>query len=110
MTFFGATCNCSMPLHRSCNPLKDRSLVSARIVSPRFPQHLPQCHRGALNSKESNQQLDAETFLTHVCCRHTDRMSDLIAYVDGGSLGNPGPSGIGVVIDGSARGKIRIAK
>ena len=36
-------------------------------------------------------------------------MSDLIAYVDGGSLGNPGPSGIGVVLDGSGR-KIRIAK
>jgi len=26
-------------------------------------------------------------------------MSVLVAYVDGGSLGNPGPSGIGVVID-----------
>src|SRR5712691_11860331 len=37
-------------------------------------------------------------------------MSDLVAYVDGGSLGNPGPSGIGVVIEGSHGGKIRIAK
>src|SRR5271166_4267032 len=37
-------------------------------------------------------------------------MSDLVAYVDGGSLGNPGPSGIGVVIDGYADGTIRIAK
>jgi ribonuclease HI len=37
-------------------------------------------------------------------------MSDLVAYVDGGSLGNPGPSGIGVVIDGSEGGRIRIAK
>jgi ribonuclease HI len=36
-------------------------------------------------------------------------MSDLVAYVDGGSLGNPGPSGIGVVIDG-ADATIRIAK
>jgi ribonuclease HI len=35
---------------------------------------------------------------------------DLIAYVDGGSLGNPGPSGIGVVIAGSGRDTIRIAK
>jgi len=35
---------------------------------------------------------------------------DLVAHVDGGSLGNPGPSGIGVVIDGSKGGKIRIAK
>jgi ribonuclease HI len=38
------------------------------------------------------------------------RMSDLVAYVDGGSLGNPGPSGIGVVIEGGASGTIRIAK
>jgi ribonuclease HI len=37
-------------------------------------------------------------------------MSELVAYVDGGSLGNPGPSGIGVVIDGCASGPIRIAK
>jgi ribonuclease HI len=39
-----------------------------------------------------------------------DRMSDLVAYVDGGSLGNPGPSGIGVVLNGSDGPKIRIAK
>ena len=38
------------------------------------------------------------------------RMSDLVAYVDGGSLGNPGPSGIGVVIEGCATGTIRIAR
>ena len=37
-------------------------------------------------------------------------MSDLIAYVDGGSLGNPGSAGIGVVIDNPHGGKIRIAK
>jgi ribonuclease HI len=37
-------------------------------------------------------------------------MSDLVAYVDGGSFGNPGPSGIGVVIDGYTDGTIRIAK
>jgi ribonuclease HI len=37
-------------------------------------------------------------------------MPELIAYVDGGCLGNPGPSGIGVVISGSANGTVRIAK
>jgi len=37
-------------------------------------------------------------------------MAELVAYVDGGSQGNPGPSGIGVVIDGCASGPIRIAK
>jgi len=37
-------------------------------------------------------------------------MSNLVAYVDGGSLGNPGPSGIGVVVNDFRGGKIRIAK
>jgi ribonuclease HI len=37
-------------------------------------------------------------------------MSDLIAYVDGGSHGNPGPSGIGVVIDAGDGEIVRIAK
>ena len=37
-------------------------------------------------------------------------MAELVAYVDGGSLGNPGPSGIGVVISGFENGPIRIAK
>jgi ribonuclease HI len=36
--------------------------------------------------------------------------SGLVAYVDGGSLGNPGSSGIGVVIDGSSSGTIKIAR
>jgi ribonuclease HI len=37
-------------------------------------------------------------------------MFDLVAYVDGGSHGNPGPSGIGVVIEGSNGETTRIAK
>ena len=37
-------------------------------------------------------------------------MSHLVAYVDGGSLGNPGPAGIGVVIDDPQGQRIRIAK
>jgi ribonuclease HI len=37
-------------------------------------------------------------------------MSHLVAYVDGGSLGNPGPAGIGVVIDIPQGQKVRIAK
>jgi ribonuclease HI len=36
--------------------------------------------------------------------------TELVAYVDGGCLGNPGPSGIGVVINGCASGPVRIAK
>jgi ribonuclease HI len=37
-------------------------------------------------------------------------ISDLVAYVDGGSLGNPGPAGIGVIIAGCEDGPVRIAK
>ena len=44
------------------------------------------------------------------CPQKIDPMSELVAYVDGGSLGNPGPSGIGVVISGCASGPVRIAK
>jgi|SRR5690348_12242923 len=37
-------------------------------------------------------------------------MSHLVAYVDGGSLGNPGPAGIGVVLEGLEDGPIHISK
>jgi ribonuclease HI len=37
-------------------------------------------------------------------------MPDLVAYVDGGSHGSPGPSGIGVVIEQLGAEKVRIAK
>ncbi len=37
-------------------------------------------------------------------------MPELTAYVDGGSHGNPGPSGIGVVIEGPDGETTRIAK
>jgi len=37
-------------------------------------------------------------------------MPDVVAYVDGGCLGNPGPSGIGVVMASSEGRTIRIAK
>ena len=37
-------------------------------------------------------------------------MSDLVAFVDGGSHGNPGRAGIGVVINGDTAGPIRIAR
>jgi ribonuclease HI len=59
---------------------------------------------------EASKHLDLGTFLRHVVTSRQDGMLDLVAYVDGGSLGNPGPSGIGVVIDGCEQGKIEIAK
>jgi ribonuclease HI len=56
------------------------------------------------------KHLDAEKYIGHGCYHLTHAMSDLVAYIDGGSLGNPGPSGIGVIIDSSTDGTIRIAK
>lgn len=35
-------------------------------------------------------------------------MLDLVAYVDGGSHGNPGPSAVGIVIENAAGGEPRI--
>jgi len=37
-------------------------------------------------------------------------ISNLVAYVDGGSRGNRGSAGVGVVIEGAPDGPIRIAK
>src|SRR5271167_2011375 len=62
------------------------------------------------NHIEPTKHLDAEPRLTHVGCRREEGMSDVVAYVDGGSMGNPGPSGIGVVLDSSEGRTIRIAK
>lgn len=39
-----------------------------------------------------------------------DYMTALVAYVDGGSHGSPGPSGIGVVLENPTGHKLRIAK
>lgn len=37
-------------------------------------------------------------------------MIDLFAHIDGGSFGNPGPAGVGVVLVGGGAEPIRIAK
>ena len=45
-----------------------------------------------------------------IVCLREEKMSDLIAYVDGGSHGSPGPSGIGVLIETPDGEMIRIAR
>ncbi|HVI11114.1 MAG TPA: ribonuclease HI family protein, partial [Candidatus Binatia bacterium] len=58
-----------------------------------------------------NIHLDGKTFSVHLATNTLEiLMSELVAYVDGGSLGNPGPSGIGIVIDGGENGPVRISK
>ena len=61
-------------------------------------------------AKESGKHLEAVRYVRHGCYQIQYAMANLVAYIDGGSRGNPGPSGIGVVIDGSTDGTIRIAK
>lgn len=60
-------------------------------------------------TSEPNHSLDDFSGGEH-CVLAGRRMSDLVAYVDGGSHGNPGPSGIGVVIVSGAGEKVRIAR
>ena len=71
--------------------------------------------RSAQNIFHSVVEKSHRFFLTaericRIVTRTTAKMSDLIAYVDGGSHGNPGPSGIGVVIEDASGEKTRIAK
>ena len=76
------------------------------IFNPDFPQNVPQlCSR----ENEPNKHLDVRK-LSDAWWEKRSLMLTLVAYIDGGSLGNPGPSGIGVVIDGSEEGRIRIAR
>jgi len=51
-----------------------------------------------------------EGWITQQSESRKPEVTELVAYVDGGCLGNPGPSGIGVVISGLAGGPVRIAK
>ena len=67
-------------------------------------------NRGSALQALGIKNLTQETFCRMLMRTEKRWMSDLVAYVDGGSLGNPGPSGIGVVIEGSDGGTIRIAR
>jgi ribonuclease HI len=59
--------------------------------------------RSKFNFPESPLQVNSSA-------KKIEPTSELIAYIDGGCQGNPGPSGIGVIISGLADGPVRIAK
>jgi ribonuclease HI len=76
-----------------------------------FSQRVAQFRKRSEICEEPQNHLDGEKISEHLATSGREAvMSELVAYVDGGSLGNPGPSGIGVVIDGCESGPIRIAK
>ena len=63
------------------------------------------------NRRVRAQSKFAETAKLELVAQRNDEVTaELVAYVDGGCLGNPGPSGIGVVISGAASDPVRIAK
>jgi ribonuclease HI len=72
----------------------------------RFCTILPQAPKRA--TRVPTNRLDEKFLLTHVV--ESGVQMDLVAYVDGGSLGNPGPAGVGVVIEGIVGERITIAK
>jgi ribonuclease HI len=102
---------------RNANDCKAVTYLQAELILPSFAQKL---HSGKARRKMmiANQiivltmERDGRIFSKRVAAqrKESDVMSELVAYVDGGCLGNPGPSGIGVVINGCASGPVRIAK
>jgi ribonuclease HI len=75
-----------------------------------FAQKLAHSREREKIGAEPNIRLDGVPLSAHLADSGTAVMPELVAYVDGGSQGNPGPSGIGVVIDGCASGPVHIAK
>jgi len=77
-------------------------------------------HRGIHSEKSNRKTLKGNQIIVLTTrvdegtvqsrARNIEVTSELVAYVDGGCLGNPGPAGIGVVISGQADGPVRIAK
>ena len=91
-----------------------QKLSSARFCSGLLLHR--KCHSGESNCKtlKANQifilTIASIGITVQSAAGNNEVTSELVAYVDGGCLGNPGPSGIGVVINGLADGPVRIAK
>lgn len=60
--------------------------------------------------EEPGKALDADYSFHSWCFQAVKNEPQLIAYVDGSSHGNPGPSGIGVIVEDPDGNRVRIAK
>src|SRR2546430_9731522 len=100
------------PVHNEkCNLLQQLCLLICAVALSRFCTETCTTPQRSQNvEKEPKNRLDDGGFSAHLADSGQVVMSDLVAYVDGGSLGNPGPAGIGVVIHGYEIGQITIAK
>jgi ribonuclease HI len=117
MPVFSASDRLRWNKNQKCNPLNRCRLMNGRSNSFRFytgtSTGSSNARAGTTNKecvREPCKHLDSGKSVTHGGYRRIHAMANLVAYIDGGSLGNPGSSGIGVVIDGPADGTIRIAK
>src|SRR5579864_1020976 len=94
-------------------------VVMKNLNPPRFDS-VPLLHKNIHRSRDNCKTLKGNQIIILTVESHEgtvpiaasaiEVMPELVAYVDGGCLGNPGPSGIGVVISGLADGPVRIAK
>ena len=76
------------------------------LASTAIPQLCKARNRFAI---EPDKCLDGGN-VPDACCQRVAGMSHLVAYVDGGSRGNPGPAAIGIIIDHPEGQRVRIAK
>src|ERR1700730_17601691 len=110
MPFFGAIGLLRWLKFQKRKPLNRRSLMNGRLNSFQFS---PITSTDARSPGQETQAVCAG--IRSASVRHgwdpiTTTTLHFVAYLDGGSFGNPDPSGIGVVISGSADGTIRIAR
>jgi ribonuclease HI len=95
-TKFNSSFFCTKAAQRQGTPQNDESEPDNRLDDESRTAHL--------SNSATNDALSG------IATGRIDVISELVAFVDGGCLGNPGPSGIGVVIQGCASGTVRIAK
>jgi|SRR5579863_2561046 ribonuclease HI len=89
--------------------LRTNRFSPGRFLHRKF--HSRQCNRKTLKWNQIiTLTIRSDEGTVQSAARIIEVTSELVAYVDGGSLGNPGPSGIGVIINGGGNDPVRIAK
>ena len=112
MPLFGAIEEIKNVTHECYKCMNRRCLAKRELIWDQFCTEFSTEFRASCYSlySEKSYVLDDEPYSRAWWNQQRLAMSVLVAYVDGGSLGNPGPSGIGVVIDLPEGSPIRISK
>ena len=91
--------------------MNKKRLLSRQIVRDTFcTESCTEIRAGVTHRIRKNSYILTERRVVPHVGSNGFAMSAFVAYVDGGSLGNPGPSGIGVVMDTPEGAPIRISK